>query len=212
KKSGSRIPTVLTPFHALTRSAQVYIFGVIAAGIGAVVLGWVVNPVAAVDVPTLIYLGIGTQIAALRPIPWRRGRQWVVDPLLIATGLIAPGAGVATIAWLAVFDGRVPGRTITWWAFLFNRAMLAIANVIPSLAVMSFGHGLEWLPLKTVLYVAAALSLNYTLTALGWAFVSRVSLVATLFENVGLTALMGTAALSFSGGIIYLLLQKPIGY
>jgi putative nucleotidyltransferase with HDIG domain len=61
-------------------------------------------------------------------------------------------------------------------------------------------------------YVVTALSLNYTLTALGWAFVSRVSLVTTLFENVGVTALFGTAALSFSGGIIYLLLQSPVGY
>jgi MFS family permease len=127
---------------------------------------------------------------------------------------MAPGAGVATVAWLAVFDGRVPGKTITWWAFLFNRAMLATAYVIPSMAVAPLVHpgDLKWLPVATVTYVASALSLNYTLTALGWAFVSRVSLVATLFENVGLTALMGTAALSFSGGIIYLLLQFPIGY
>jgi putative nucleotidyltransferase with HDIG domain len=136
----------------------------------------------------------------------------VVDPLLIATGLIAPGAGVGLVAWLAVFDGRVPGRTITWWAFLFNRAMLAIAYVIPSIAIAPLGHDLKWLPVVTLIYVTSALSLNYTLTALGWAFVSRVSLVATLFENVGFTALMGTAALSFSGGIIYLLLQNPVGY
>jgi len=175
-------------------------------------LGWALSPVKSSNLATLLYLGIGTQIAALRPIPWRRGRQWVVDPLLIATGLVAPGAGVALVAWLAVFDGRVPGRTIPWWAFFFNRAMISTANVIPSLAVASFGDDLRWLPLKTVVYVVAALSLNYTLTALGWAFVSRVSLVATLFENVGLTALIGTAALSFSGGIIYLLLQNPVGY
>jgi putative nucleotidyltransferase with HDIG domain len=44
------------------------------------------------------------------------------------------------------------------------------------------------------------------------AFVSRASLVNTLFENVGVTALLGTAGLSFSGGIIYLLLQSPVGY
>jgi len=177
-----------------------------------VALGWAVNPVPSNTYATLIYLGVGTQIAALRPIPWRRGRQWVVDPLLIATGLIAPGAGVGTVAWLAVFDGRIPGRTITWWAFLFNRAMLATAYVVPSIAVNSLGHGIEWLPVKTLVYVVSALSLNYTLTALGWAFVSSVSLVTTLFENVGLTALLGTAALSFSGGIIYLLLQNPVGY
>ena len=147
----------------------------------SILLGWVVSPVPPAFVATVVYLGIGTQIAALRPIPWRRGRQWVVDPLLIATGLIAPGAGVASVAWLAVFDGRLPGRTITWWAFLFNRAMLATAYTVPSLAVASLGHGLEWLPVKTLLYVGTALGLNYTLNALGWAFVARASLVATLF-------------------------------
>jgi len=202
----------LTPFSSLSRPAQLYIVGVIGAGVLAVVLGWVLSPIPPSAYATLIYLGVGTQIAALRPIPWRRGRQWVVDPLLIATGLVAPGAGVAMVAWLAVFDGRIPGRTITWWAFLFNRAMLATAYVVPSIAVSTFGHDLAWLPVQTLVYVITALSLNYTLTALGWAFVSRVSLVTTLFENVGVTALFGTAALSFSGGIIYLLLQSPVGY
>jgi len=61
----------------------------------------------------------------------------VIDPLLVATGLFSPGAGVGIVAWLAMFDGRVPGRTITWWAFLFNRAMYAIAHVVPSIAVAS---------------------------------------------------------------------------
>jgi putative nucleotidyltransferase with HDIG domain len=161
---------------------------------------------------TLLYLGVGLQIAALRPIPWRKGHQSAVDSLLIATGLIAPGAGVGMLAWLAVFDGRVPGRAIAWWAFLFNRGMFATSYVIPSIAVSSFGHSIEWLPIKTLVYVITALSLNYILTALGMAFVNRTSLVSTLFENVGVTALLGTAGLSFSGGIIYLLLQSPIGY
>jgi putative nucleotidyltransferase with HDIG domain len=106
----------------------------------------------------------------------------------------------------------VPGRSIPWWAFLFNRGMFSTSYVIPSIVVNSFGHGLEWLPLKTLVYVVSALGLNYTLTALGMAFVNRASLVTTLFENVGVTALLGTAGLSFSGGIIYLLLQSPIGY
>jgi putative nucleotidyltransferase with HDIG domain len=175
-------------------------------------LAWALSPVRADSVLTLLYLAVGTQIAALRPIPWRRGHQSAVDSLLIATGLTVPGAGVATVAWLALFDGRVPGKTITWWAFLFNRAMVATAYVIPSIAVASFGKGLEVVPLKTVVYVVLALGLNYTLTALGMAFVSRSSVVTTLFENVGVTALIGTAALSFSGGIIYLLLQTPVGY
>jgi len=101
------------------------------------VFGWAVHPVPTTPAAlgTLLYLGVGTQIAALRAIPWRSGHQMLHDPLLVATGLYAPGGGVGLIAWLAVFDGRVPGRTIAWWAFLFNRAMSAISHVLPSLAV-----------------------------------------------------------------------------
>jgi putative nucleotidyltransferase with HDIG domain len=178
------------------------------------VLGWIVAPIQPLDALTVLYLGVGTQIAALRPIPWKGGHQSAIDPLLIATGLIAPGAGVATLAWLAVFDGRVPGKTIAWWAFLFNRAMLATAYVLPSIAVANLGAGTEWgTPVRTLVYVAAAMSLNYLVQALSMSFVTRASVVATLFENVGVATLLGTAVLSFSGGIIYLLLQKGlVGY
>lgn len=178
------------------------------------VLGWMVDPVHPGDVLILLYLGILTQIAALRPIPWRSGHQSVIDPLLIASGLLLPGGGVASIAWLAVFDGRVPGRTITWWALLFNRAMLATAYVLPSQAVDSIHLGLPWgLPIRTVLYVVAAVTLNYTLTALVMSYLTRTSVLSTLLDNVGVTTLLGTAALSFSGGIIWLLLQsRPVGF
>lgn len=165
--------------------------------------------------PTLLYLGIGTQIAALRPIPWKTGYQNVQDPLLIAAGLFAPGAGVGLIAWLALFDGRVPGRGIPWWAFLFNRANLTISHVIPSIAVASIGMTTWWgLPVRTGLYVIAAVGLNYIFTGLGWSYVRRSSVLTTLFENVGASTFMVTLALSFSGGIIYLLLVKggPVGY
>ena len=185
----------------------------IACGALAVVLGWIIKPIKPSDYVTLVYLGVGTQIAALRPIPWRRGHQWVVDPLLIAAGLFAPGAGVAMIAWLAVFDGRVPGRSISWWAFLFNRAMLASAYVVPSIAVSTLGDKGDWsLPIRTLIYVVCALGLNYLITALSVSLVTRAPIFAILFENVGVTALVGTAALSFSGGIIYLLLQTSVGY
>lgn len=183
------------------------------AGIVAVIFGWLVDPVPSSSYATLIYLAVGTQIAALRPIPWRSGRQWVVDPLLIAAGLYAPGAGVAMVAWLAVFDGRIPGRSITWWAFLFNRAMLATAYVVPSMAVATLGSGADWsLPVRTLVYVVCALGLNYLITALSVSYVTRAPILTILFENVGVTALVGTAALSFSGGIIYLLLQSNVGY
>ena len=187
--------------------------GVIAFGVAVSVLAWIVDPVRPGDALTLLYLGVGTQIAALRPIPWRSGHQSAIDPLLIATGLISPGAGVATVAWLAVFDGRVPGRAISWWAFLFNRAMLATSYVVPSVAAHAIDVGDPWTtPLRTLVYVVAAVGLNYTLTALVWAYVNQTSILSTLFDNVGVTTLLGTAALSFSGGIIYLLLQSPVGY
>lgn len=178
-----------------------------------VAIGWLVDPVSSSAYATLLYLGIGTQIAALRPIPWRAGHQMVIDPLLIATGLYAPGAGVAMVAWLATFDGRVPGRNISWWAFLFNRAMPALAHVVPSMAVASIGPGGVWaLPIHTVLYVVASVGLNYILTAVGMSYVRRASIVTTLLENVGVSTLLATLALSFSGGIIRLLLYSPIGY
>lgn len=175
-------------------------------------LGWLLHPIAGNALPTLLYLGIFTQIAALRPIPWRNGIQTVADPLLVATGLYAPGAGVGAVAWLALFDGRVPGKTITWWAFLFNRASSATVHVLPSVAVASIGVGNWWgLPVRTILYVIVAVGLNYVLTALGMAFVRRVPFWTNLFENIGLATLIATLALSFSGGILYLLLQAANG-
>lgn len=189
-------------------------------GIAMVPLGWWVGPhfpTTLQGVGTLLYLGVGTQIAALRSIPGRTGVQQVVDPLLIATGLFAPGVGVGIVAWLALFDGRVPGRTITWWAFLFNRAMYSSAHVLPSIAVLSIGDQSVWwvVPVQTLVYAVAALGLNYIITALSVSLVRGVSIWQTLFENVGVQPLVSTLALSFAGGILFLLLKMnpfPIGY
>ena len=198
-----------TPFRSIPFAAQLYVGGVIVIGAGMVVLGWVASPIEQGQIFTLLYLGIGTQIAALRPIPWRSGHQSVMDPLLIATGLYAPGAGVGLVAWLAVFDGRVPGRTITWWAFLFNRGMTATVHVVPSILVASLGDERIWwvIPARTVLYVVAAVSLNYILTALVVSYLRGASVLTTLFENVGVSTLFVSTVLSFSGAIIYLLLK-----
>ena len=202
----------MTPFRDLPRPAQLYLVGVVAAGLAMVVLGWVVSPVSSDQALTLLYLGVGTQIAALRPIPWRTGYQSVIDPLLTATGLYAPGAGVAMVAWLAVFDGRVPGRSTTWWAFLFNRAMSAVSHVVPSIVVASIGDSLLWLPVRTVVYVLATVAINYILTALLFSCIRRVPILTTIVENVGISTVIATVALSFSGGIIRLLLEHPVGY
>ena len=134
----------------------------------------------------------------------------------MATGLVAPGWGVGLVAWLAQFDGRVPGRAIPWWAFFYNRAVFAIAHVLPSVAVTSIAVDDWWgWPLRTASYVVTAVGLQYFMTALVVSFVRRTSVWTTLFENVGLPTLMATLALSFSGGILFLLLQTspfPVGY
>lgn len=196
---------------------------IVGLGVGCIPLSWLILPVPNKAFVTLLYLGVGTQIAALRPIPWRSGHQNVFDPLLIAAGLVAPGAGVGAVAWLATFDGRVPGRSIPWWAFLFNRGMCALTQVIPSLAVTSIGtvdmtqlnEGTWWaLPVRTAVYVFGSVGLNYFLTALLFSYLRRTPFLTTITQNVGTATTVATLALSFSGGIIFLLLQAPnsVGY
>src|SRR5207245_9199075 len=118
------------PFSAMLCVVWVFLAGVILPG-----LGWLLHPVPSDAIPTLLYLAIVTQIGALLPIRWKAGMQTVSDPLLVATGLYAPGGGVGLIAWLALFDGRVPGRGLAWWALFSNRAMGACIHVVPSLLV-----------------------------------------------------------------------------
>src|SRR5206468_4415632 len=179
---------VVPPFRNLTWAARIYACAVIVLGAVVVPLGWFLyHPIAASALPTLLYLAVGTQIAALRPIPWKTGHQSVVDPLLVATGLYSPGVAVGAVAWLATFDGRVPGRAIPWWAFLFNRAAYATTHVLPSIAVASLGNTAWWsTPVRTILYVVAAVALNYVITALAIALVSRTSFLTTILDNVGL--------------------------
>ena len=213
----------MPPFRELTWSARIYACLVIVAGAAMVPLGWFLyHPVLASSIPTLLYLAVGTQLAALRPIPWKTGHQTVVDPLLVATGLYAPGAGVGLVAWLTTFDGRVPGRNIPWWAFLFRPAESATIHVLPSIAVAGIGRDsltnadLWWaIPVRTLIYVVAVVALNYVITALAISLVRRESFIATLLDNVGLPTTAATLALSFAGGILYLLLQAqpfPVGY
>lgn len=207
----------MLPFRALSGPARLYAITVIAIGAALIPLSWFVSgPVSAGALPTLLYLAVGTQIAALRPIPWKTGHQSVVDPLLVASGLYAPGAGVGLVAWLATFDGRVPGRSIPWWAFLFNRAAYATTHVLPSIAVASIGIGAWWsTPVRTILYVIAAVAMHYVITALAIALVSRNSFWTVVLDNVGFAAMVPTLALNFAGGILYLLLfaqPYPVGY
>src|SRR2546422_6750582 len=155
------MPAKLPAFRNLQFSARLYVGGVILAGVILTGLGWLLHPVTSDAIPTLLYLAIVTQIGALLPIRWKAGMQTVSDPLLVATGLYAPGGGVGLIAWLALFDGRVPGRGIAWWAFLFNRARVAGTLVILSVLVGQIAGPSWWtLHLNAVGYVGLTAVLN----------------------------------------------------
>ena len=202
-------------FRSLPTRAKLFVAAAIAASLAAVVVGWALRPVRPDQIPLLLYLAVGTQVAALLPIRWRNGVQTVVDPLLIATGLYVPGGGVGLVAWLATFDGRVPGRTTSWWTLLFNRAMLGIAHVVPSLAVTMIAPHAWWnLPVKTALYVVAWVVINYFMAARALSLANRAPFWSTLAQNVaGASTLTSTAILGFSGGIISLVLSAgPVGY
>jgi HD-GYP domain-containing protein (c-di-GMP phosphodiesterase class II)/predicted MFS family arabinose efflux permease len=208
------MPAKLPSFRHLQLPAQLYVGGIILAGVILTALGWLLHPVTPDAIPTLLYLAVVTQIGALLPIRWKAGMQTVSDPLLVATGLYAPGGGVGLIAWLALFDGRVPGRTLAWWAFFFNRAMVACTHVIPSLLVTEItGPGWLTLPLRAVVYVVITVSLNYVMTARVLSYANRSSFLEMLSQNVGASTLGSTIVLGFSGGILYLLLKAGlVGY
>src|SRR5438132_3381000 len=181
------MPAKLPPFRSLQLPAQLYVGGVILAGLLLTALGWLLYPVKYADcgvslssagcqVPTLLYLAVVTQIGALLPIRWKAGMQTVSDPMLVATGLFAPGGGVGIIAWLALFDGRVPGRGLAWWAFFFNRAMGACIHVVPSLLVWQITGPLWWtLPVRAILYVMMTVTLDYVITARMLSYANRTS-------------------------------------
>jgi predicted MFS family arabinose efflux permease len=202
------------PFASLDRPTQVYFATVIALGLGVIPIGWVLHPVSASEVGDLLYLGIGTQLAGLMPVRWARGVHVVSTPLLVATSLVAPGAGVAIVAWLAGFDRRRPGREVTWTAFLFNNANAALTYGIPSLLLTFVPKAGPFdIPIKTAILTLAIICINYPLTARAFAGVSGISFIQALVENVGLTTIRTMMIMGFVGGMLFLVLQmKPQGY
>src|SRR5438477_5689226 len=179
----------MTPFGTFSWAGRCFIASVALLGLAVIPVAWAIHPLSPNVLPTLIYLGVGAQIAALMPIRWRNGQgiQHVHDPLLVAAGLLAPGAGVALLAWVALYDGRRPGREASWWSFWFNRGQYALTHGIPSLAVTFVPTDDVWsLPAKTLLYVLAAIAMNYPLTGRAIAYMHRAPFLETLRENIGL--------------------------
>src|SRR5438046_10551753 len=93
----------LPPFRSLPGRAKIFVAVAIAASLAALVVGWVLKPVRPDQIVLLLYLAGGTQIVARMPIRWPNVVQTGVDPLLIATGLCAPGVVVGVGVWLATF-------------------------------------------------------------------------------------------------------------
>ena len=201
-------------FASLDRWTQVYFGTVIALGLCIIPIGWLVHPVASADLQTLIYLAVGTQLVQLMPVRWARGVHVVSTPLMVATALVAPGAGVALVAWLAGFDGRRPGKEVSWPAFLFNIANRALTYGVPSLVLTYFpSFGLYDIPIRTAVLTVAIIFINYPLTARAFAGVTGISFVQALVENVGFTTIRTMMIMGFVGGMLYLvLLRKPEGY
>jgi response regulator RpfG family c-di-GMP phosphodiesterase/MFS family permease len=213
-------------FRQLSPGMRLFVGTTVVASLAIVVAGFWLHPLTAnttiriwtatftqPTLPILIYLAIGTQIAALLPIRRRHGVLSFYDPILVATGLFAPGGAVGLVAWIATFDGRLPNRGTPLWTLLFNRANYAIANVIPSLLVSTIPRDAPWgLPFQTGLYVVASIALNYVVAARVVASTDRSPFWITLMQNVrGASTLVSTVILDLSGGILFLLVMVPVG-
>src|SRR5581483_6409018 len=99
----------------------------------------------------LAYLALFTQLAAVMPIRWRRGKQTVDTMPLIAASLLVPGFGPALLSWMCKFDGRWPSTRLPLWQLLFNRAKSAIEFGLPSMvvAVIPLPAGID-VPVRTL--------------------------------------------------------------
>jgi hypothetical protein len=106
---------------------------VIALGLGFLVITGMTTPWPNGESLAIVaFLAVGTQLAALAPIRWTRGVQWVFAPPLVAMALFAPGGFIPALAcWLCTYDGRLPGRDLPWWAAIYNRANLGLSYGLP---------------------------------------------------------------------------------
>lgn len=201
-------------FASLDRPTRLYVISVIALGIAVIPLGYLAVPTTPVWW-VFLYLALGTQIATLMPIAWSRGgAHTVATPLLIAAGLLSPGVSVGLIAWLFRFDGRRPGRDISWWAYLFNSANIAISYGVPSLLMALISISPTWsLPIKTVVLTSAAIAINFPLTARVVAHLSGISFLQALIDNISFATVRSMTIMGFSGGMLFLVLQQGVvGY
>ena len=98
------------------------------------------RPITISDLQPLLYLAIGTQVAALLPIRWRTGVQSCTRSAPHRTGLVVPGAGPGLVGVARNLRRRVPGRGTTWWILLFNRGCSQRRTFCPRWSRQSWRH------------------------------------------------------------------------
>ena len=206
-------PGGVAPANRLTARGVAYCAGVIAAGAAFVPVAWSVDHSWIQSWPTLLYIAAYTQIAALLPIRWSRGLQHVFTAPLVAAGLLAPGAGVAVVAWVALFDRRLPGRDAPLWRLVFVRASTALNHGVASAAAAAIVVPDPWtLPVRTLVYSLMVVCINLPLTAGLFAGLNHTSVIREIVENAGFSTVRSIVILGFAGGILFLILQQPVGY
>lgn len=200
------------PLRGLTWKGTAYICAVVVLGGLIIPLGLRLHPVDVHMLPTLIYLSVFTQVAALMPIKWRHGYQTLTGLPLVAVGLAAPGA-VGLVAWLFLHDGRRPSPDTPLWRLLMGRATMALGYGLSSLLVAPLAlPSFVDVPLKSVLMGAGGVAIALPLTAGGFSFLLRQSFWSVLAANTGVATARSAAIMAVGGGALYLLLKLPPGY
>ena len=99
------------------------------------------------------------------------------------------------------------------WRWLGARARIAIEHGVPSLAVTFLPIPEPWaLPVRTLLYTAGSFTIAYLATAQLFALTEKVRVIDVLVRNVGFATIRSMFVLGIGGGILYALLQHPVGY
>jgi len=194
----------------LQRGAQVEFGAVVLGAILIATFGWFVHLPHQADISRLLYLAAATQLVALLPVRWRNGTTHsLASAPLTAAGLLAPGAGVALMACVATFDGRLPNEQFRWWQFIWNRAASALQHGVISLVVaqLPVDQPLE-IPIKSLVYATCLFIFNYGLMARLVAFVRGTAFIDELVSNLSVQSVQGMIVMGFGGGLLYLLVSE----
>ena len=203
----------MRPLRGLSWAGTAYIATITALGVAIVPVGLVLHPLRSADIPALVYLAVFTQVAALMPLRWRQGLQTLDTLPLVAVALVAPGGGAALIVWLFTHDGRWPSKDLPAWRLISTRARSAVSYGIISLLAAAVPLSPAFaVPARSIVMVAGNIVLGYSITALGFKFMTGEGFWKILTANVGPTTIRSMGVQGIGGGALYMMLQLPAGY